>query len=165
MPSPIFPDGSIYSLPIPGCDEDVPVTYGDLYHEDEHAPISIGQVVEGLTRDRPTQWTSGDGAFISTDIRENFRGEIEGSKGMFAAEDAQQGHLRKQGVGRGDMFLFFGIFQRVEQVRGGWRFVRGAPRQHILFGMVAIGFDTSKDLGQRRGERLVCGHGPPGPGR
>lgn len=121
MPSPIS-DSSIYSLPIPGCDEDVPVTYGDLYHGDEHAPISIGQVVEDLTRDRPTQWTSGDGAFISPDIREPFQGEIEGRRGMFAAADVQQGHLRKQGVGSGDLFLFFGIFQRIEQVRRRWQF-------------------------------------------
>ena len=34
----------------------------------------------------------------------------------------KQGHLRKQGVGSGDLFLFFGIFQRIEQVRRRWQF-------------------------------------------
>ncbi len=49
-PSPIFPDGTLYSLPIPGDDDDdeVPIYYSDL----RHGNINIGQVVEGLTHKR-----------------------------------------------------------------------------------------------------------------
>ena len=39
-PSPIFPDGSLYSLPIPSPGADV--TFGDL----NHGNINIGRVVE-----------------------------------------------------------------------------------------------------------------------
>ena len=139
VPSPIFPDGTMYSLPIPLPDEDLGTTYGDLYHGDADSAISIGRVVEDLTRDRPTRWTSKDPAWVSPDIREPFRGQIGGKTGMVAAAEAQQGHLRKQGVRSGDVFLFFGLFQRVELKHGRWRFVRSSPRQHILFGWLQVG--------------------------
>ncbi len=139
VPSPVFPDGSIYSLPIPGWDDNVPITYGDLYHGDEHGPISIGQVVEDLTQDRPTQWTCEDGAFLSPDIREPFWAQVNDRRGMFAAGGAQLSHLRNQGIAVGDLFLFFGLFQKIERVQRSWRFVRSAPRQHILFGWLQVG--------------------------
>ena len=49
VPSPIFPDGSMYSLPVPGEDEDITVTYGDLSHQVGGTQVNIGRVVE-LTR-------------------------------------------------------------------------------------------------------------------
>ena len=73
VPSPIFPDGSIYSLPIPLADAEVSTTYGNLYHEVGTSQISIGQVVEDLARDRPTRWSSDDPAYVSPDIREPFQ--------------------------------------------------------------------------------------------
>ena len=139
VPSPIFPDGSMYSLPVPGCDEDVPITYGDLYHEVGRSLINIGQVVEDLTQNQPTRWTSEDRTYVSPDIREPFQSNIQGQNGIVGAAGAQQGHLRKQGVGKGDLFLFFGLFRRVEQVGGRWQFVRHAPRQHVLFGWLQVG--------------------------
>ena len=139
VPSPIFPDGSMYSLPVPGRDEDVLITYGDLCHEVGNSLINIGQVVEDLTQSAPTRWTSEDWTYVSPDIREPFRRDIHGQTGIVGAAGAQQGHLRKQGVGKGDLFLFFGLFRRVEQVAGQWRFVRHAPRQHVLFGWLQVG--------------------------
>ena len=47
VPSPIFPDGSLYSLPVPGeYEEEAPVTYGGLYH----AMIPVPSVLAGLWR-------------------------------------------------------------------------------------------------------------------
>ena len=136
VPSPIFPDGSMYSLPVPGEDADIKVTYGDLYHEIEDSQINIGQVVEDLTQN---QWTSEDWTYVSPDIREPFQSNIEGQPGLVGAAGAQQGHLRKQGIGKGDLFLFFGLFRRVEQLAGKWCFVRDAPQQHVLFGWLQVG--------------------------
>ena len=79
VPSPIFPDGSMYSLPVPGEDANIKVTYGDLYHEIEDSQISIGQVVEDLTQN---QWTSEDWTYVSPDIREPFQSNIEGQPGL-----------------------------------------------------------------------------------
>ena len=139
VPSPIFPDGSMYSLPVPGYDEDVPITYGNLYHEVEKSTVSIGTVVEDLTRNQRTRWTREDWTYVSPDIREPFQSNIQGQVGIVGAAGGQQGHLRKQGVGEGALFLFFGLFRRVEQVAGRWQFVRNAPQQHVLFGWLQVG--------------------------
>ena len=110
----------MYSLPVPGLVDDVVVTYGDLYHDVGKSRINIGQGVEDLTQNQPTRWISEDRTYVSPDIREPFRSDIQGQAGIVGAAGAQQGHLRNQGVGKGDLFLFFGMFRRVEQVDGQW---------------------------------------------
>jgi len=49
-----------------------------------------------------------------------------------------QAHLANAGVGRGDLFLFFGWFRRVEETGSGYRFVPGAPDLHVLFGWLQV---------------------------
>jgi hypothetical protein len=43
-----------------------------------------------------------------------------------------------EGVGVGDLFLFFGWFRRTEKTAEGYRFVRGAPDLHVIFGWLQI---------------------------
>ena len=52
----------MYSLPVPGEDESIIVTYGDLSHRVAGAEINIGKVVEDLTstRGQPPRWTRND---------------------------------------------------------------------------------------------------------
>ena len=52
-PSPIFPDGTMYSLPIPGDDYEEPICYRNLRHGD----INIGEVVRDLTKGRHDEWS------------------------------------------------------------------------------------------------------------
>ncbi len=139
VPSPIFPDGSIYSLPIPLLDEELGSTYGNLYLGDGPSRISIGQVVEDLTSERATRWTPDSPAYPSPDIRQPFQIQFDGKTGSVAAIGPQLGHLRNQSIGTDDIFLFFGLFRRVEQARGRWRFVPTAPQQHVLFGWLQVG--------------------------
>ncbi len=63
----------------------------------------------------------------------------DGWRGLFGQTDASETHLEKQGVGPGDVLLFFGLYRRVHETREGWRFVRGEPKQHILWGWLQIG--------------------------
>ena len=129
-PSPIFPDGTIYSLPIPG-DDYAAVHYGDLHHGN----VNIGQVVEDLTRGR---LDTRDGVHLDPDVRQDAIRRHNGWRGIFGQTGAPEGHLEKQGVGTGDVFLFFGLFRRVQETREGWRFIRGEPQQHILWGWLQI---------------------------
>lgn len=62
-----------------------------------------------------------------------------GWRPLFGQTGPAQGHLRSQGVGPGDLFLFFGLFRCVEQGRGGWRFVRRSPARHVLWGWLQVG--------------------------
>ena len=130
-PSPIFPDGTMYSLPVPGFDEEKPIRYRDLYHDH----INIGQVVEDLTRGRhPARHLAG----LDPDIRLDAVHRSEGWRGLFGQVGPSQTHLANQSVQDGDVFLFFGLFRRVEEIRTGWHFIRGAPNLHVLWGWLQI---------------------------
>jgi hypothetical protein len=60
-------------------------------------------------------------------------------KGIFGQCGSAQGHLRNQNVGKGDVFLFFGLFQRVELAQGRYRFVKGSKPMHLIWGWLQIG--------------------------
>ena len=57
---------------------------------------------------------------------------------MLGQAGAAQSHLNNQGVGSGDVFLFFGLYRRAEETAQGWRFVRAAPELHVLWGWLQI---------------------------
>ena len=129
-PSPIFPDGTLYSLPIPYDPSEI--TYGDLWHGD----TNIGEMVADLTHNR---FGPKDHAHLDPDSHHAAYPRQEGWRPLFGQSGAAQGHLDNQDVQAGDLFLFFGLFQRVEKTSGRWGFVKGAPRQHILWGWLQIG--------------------------
>ena len=129
-PSPIFPNGTLYSLPIPHNPSEI--AYGDLWHGD----TNIGETVADLTCDRIG---SKDPAHLDPDINHIAYPRQAGWQPLFGQSGAAQGHLDNQGVCIGDLFLFFGLFQKIEKISGRWRFVRDAPKQHILWGWLQIG--------------------------
>ena len=128
--SPIFPDDTLYSLPIP--DSDSKITYGELQHGD----INIGEIVEDLT-DKDVR--RDHYAHLDPDINYAAYPRQEGWRPLFGQGKGHQTHLSKQGVQVGDLFLFFGFYQQVEKTSGGWCFVKGAPELHILWGWLQIG--------------------------
>lgn len=129
-PSPIFPDGSLYALPIP--DPKSKIHYRDIHHG-EH---DIGALVEDLTRGRITAEM---GAHLDPDMQTAALPRLPGWQPLLGQTGAAQGHLRKQGVGVGDLFLFFGLFRPVEKFDGHWRFVKDEPARHVLWGWLSIG--------------------------
>lgn len=129
-PSPIFPNGTLYSLPIPYDPSEI--TYADLWHGD----TNIGEVVEGLTRKGVKRDRD---AHLDPDINYAAYPRQEGWHPLFGQSGAAQGHLENQNIRIGDLFLFFGLFQKIEKTSGGWCFVKDAPKQHILWGWLQIG--------------------------
>ena len=133
-PSPIFPDGTMFSLPIPSRDHE---RFDDLQHGD----VDIANVVTGITNVR---LNGRDRVHLDPDLnfdtyrhRKN-RAACQEWRGMLGQTGIAQGHLDKQGVGTGDVFLFFGLYRRVEETDKGWRFVRGAPELHVLWGWLQV---------------------------
>jgi hypothetical protein len=56
-------------------------------------------------------------------------------RALFGQAGPAAGHLRRQGVGPGDLFLFFGYFRE----SNGWdAFVRNAPRLHVIHGWLQV---------------------------
>ena len=133
-PSPIFPDDTIFSLPIPSRDKEA---FKDL----QHGEIDIGSVVEGITGGH-----LGGSHVVHLDPDLNFetyrhrkdRAGWQEWRAMLGQAGAAQSHLSNQSITSGDVFLFFGLYRRVEETAEGWRFVRGSPELHILWGWLQI---------------------------
>lgn len=133
VPSPILPDGTIVSLPIP--DHDSPITYDDV-RTSRGGFDSLGKVVEDLTRGRLT----GDhGAHLDPDLDASAIARLPGWRPMLGQVDAAQTHLRRHEVGPGDLFVFFGWFRQTELHHGKLRFSPGAPDIHLIWGWLRIG--------------------------
>jgi hypothetical protein len=129
-PSPVL-DDRLCSLPIP--DPGAPTTYAEISPFDGS---SIAQIVENLTRGRVSQ---GHGAHLDPDLRRDAIVRAPGWRPIFGQAAAAQSHLAKQEIGPGDLFLFFGGFRRAEQAGGRFRFVRSAPKLHVIFGWLQVG--------------------------
>ncbi|MEZ4865105.1 MAG: hypothetical protein R3C14_27565 [Caldilineaceae bacterium] len=128
--SPIFPDGRIVSLPIP--DPNGTVRYDELTWES----VALGPLVESLTRGRISR---GATAHLDPDIYTTLYPHRPDWRPLFGQDGAAQSHLVNQGVAEGDLFLFFGWFRQVEANGDGYRFVRNAPDQHLLYGWLQVG--------------------------
>ncbi len=126
-PSPLLPDGSALSLPIP--DPLSPLRYGELQG-------CVARMVADLTRGR---LGSGDPVHLDPDLVRSARPRHRGWRPVLGQAGAAQGHLAAQGVAAGDLFLFFGLFRPVEQRGGRWRFVPGSRSQHQLWGWLQVG--------------------------
>ena len=130
VPSPIFPDGSTLSLPIPYPRS--PTRFRDVQWRGE----SIGPIVECLTKGRVKGRES---CHLDPDLNAGALERLPGWRPAFGQVERAQSHLESQGVGPGDLFLFFGWFRAVERANGGsWRYVRNAPHVHRLFGWLQV---------------------------
>jgi hypothetical protein len=129
-PNPIL-DGRLCSLPIP--DAGAPTRYGDIR---SFNGWPIARIVETLTRGRLNR---GDGAHLDPDLRREAIARTAGWRPIFGQAGAAQSHLAGHQVDRGDLFLFFGCFRNAEQVGDAFRFVRGAPKLHVIFGWLQVG--------------------------
>ena len=151
VPSPILPDGRMISLPIP--DKDAPATYGSIQRDG----INIGAMVTDLTptakKIPPTHF-----AHLDPDLDSQAVSRPEGWRPIFGQSGAALGHLNKQGVGPGDLFLFFGWFRPAEHVAGHWRYVRGTESVHALWGWMQIGAVHAVDALPADVARWAAGH-------
>jgi hypothetical protein len=130
-PSPILDGQLLCSLPIP--DAGAPTPYGKISSFNGSA---IAQIVEDLTDGRVGR---SDGAHLDPDLRRDAIARAAGWRPIFGQAAAAQSHLARHEIGRGDLFLFFGCFRRAEEVGGTFRFVRSAPKLHVIFGWLQVG--------------------------
>lgn len=134
IPSPIMPDGTLLSLPIPSDDSD---TYdGLIYNNYTYKKILNDLGYKGV-----------NSCHVDPDIREYVRGgEVKDWKPAFGQIDASQGYLRNSKVEIGDIFLFFGRFRSVNLSDGKFKyekknkvnFYQGSIL-HVIFGYMQVG--------------------------
>ena len=130
--------------------------------------IALGPLVSALSRSRfgPDTTAHLDPDLVVTDCP-----RLPGWRAAFGQLGAAQSHLAAEGVGPGDLFLFFGWFREAELVGGAWRYRRDAPDIHALFGWLQIGevlhVGSALDEHRRRrpwlaGHPHLNGHAVPG---
>lgn len=134
VPSPIFANGRLLSLPIP-CKRDR-TTFEDV----RFGHIDVGRLVEDLTLNH---WSGKPrmkrhySCHVDPDLRrEALRHHPAGWQPAFGQMGSAEGHLRKERVTKGDLFLFYGWFQKRSKERG--RFAESADR-HVIFGWLQVG--------------------------
>ena len=136
MPSPIFPSGEMCSLPIPENLKFKDVGPRTLYKHINIGNKCVGEIVEDLTKGKIKP---GYRAHLDPDLNS---GSIPTRpaqwKPVFGQAGIAEGHLQKQGVRKGDVFVFFGWFRRVEQVDGVCGYKKDAPDLHVIFGWLQI---------------------------
>ena len=60
-------------------------------------------------------------------------------KAAFGQTGAALSHLQNEGVGPGDLFLFFGWFRRIAEKNGKLYYVPQSPDLHLIYGYLEIG--------------------------
>ena len=130
--SPILPDGTMLSMPIPVDDDSSGIAYSDISFEGR-------SYAEYLRQFNPKRnYTN---CHLDPDIRADIRtAPVENWKAAFGQIDASQTHLKNQGVTSGDLFLFFGWYKETQtDINGNLQYIRDASDIHAIFGYLQIG--------------------------
>jgi hypothetical protein len=125
-------------MPIPSGDK---LSFGDL----EYNGTAYSDILRQLA---PGVFHSGDGCHLDPDIRENIRRDaVPGWRPAFGQIGTAQRYLHNCGVGPGDLFLFFGRFQKTmgDPAAGTLRFDTSRPVVHIIYGYMETGEILTND--------------------
>jgi len=130
IPSPILPDGTLLSMPVPSEDT---LAFSDLCYDGHTYRDVLHQLAPKRQYNR---------CHLDPDIREGVRVDsVPGWKPAFGQGGSAQGYLRNKGIKPGDLFLFFGRFRQTtgSLSDGTLRFEKKAPTLHIIYGYMEIG--------------------------
>lgn len=127
--SPILPDRTMLPLPIP--DRQSPIRYDQICLHGHN----IGRVVQDLTKGRTG---ANFGAHLDPDLVPDALSRKSGWQPIFGQADGDETVLERAGVGRGDVFLFFGWYREAVLVDGVYRFARKARNIHAIWGWMQV---------------------------
>lgn len=130
-PSPVLPDGRLVSLPVPSSFD--ALGYDDIRFDRR---ASYADLMRTLRVDRKI---GSRGAHLDPDLNRAARPRKRGWRPSLGQIGAAAGHLRNQGVGSGDLFLFYGWFRHTAMHAGELRFVGDPGGFHCIFGYLWIG--------------------------
>ena len=131
MSSPIMPDGTLLSFPIPAKIGNV--KFSDLIYEGK----TYYEIIKELKE--KTKIEKDHNCHLDPDIRREVMKRGKEWTPLFGQADGAQTHLKKMGIKEGDLFLFFGSFREVELVKDKYQFKKDSSIQHIIFGYLQIG--------------------------
>lgn len=132
IPSIILPDGRLYSFPIP--DQKGNVKYSDIKSPIPEYSNLYELIKELYTGIRKEKFTKNQLCHLDPDLNPEAIKRNVNWKPIFGQSAAAQGHLESNLVGKGDIFLYFGWFKRIELHQGKLRYIPGSPDLHVIYG-------------------------------
>ncbi len=149
-PNLIFPDGTMYMIPIP--DKNSNLYYNELSFTYENEPIQ--KILNDLTKQRikikgKTKHCNYEEKKFRCHLdpmeidTSEFRGIAFGQTNASASHLSASHLLDKKNNGKnkvtkGDLFLFFSWFREVEKKNGKWYYKRKSPHLHVIFKTMII---------------------------
>ncbi len=128
--SPILPDGTMLSFPIPSDD-------GIAYSSIKYGDKTYLKMWKEL---KPRQSEFSKKCHLDPDLRPSVRKNLpENWLPIFGQVGEAESHLENQGVKEGDLFMFFGWFRETEEISGSLHYKRGGSDIHALYGYLQIG--------------------------
>ena len=127
--SPIFPNGYMLSIPIPVKGKEKGIHYTKMRFNGQ----SIKSYMKQLNL-RINQSTCHCDPYINANVTVKERSWIP----SFGSHGAAASHLINEEVSIGDLFLFFGTFQKVKREDSKWCFDRKNKPLHVLFGFMLV---------------------------
>ena len=129
-PSPVMPDGTLLSMPIPSYDD---VCLNELSYGNR----SYADIMNELKKKSSFMHMS---CHLDPDVRTNNRTKLPKNwVPAFGQIDAAETHLENQGVEVGDLFLFFGWFGETKEKNGQLKYAPSRKDLHVLWGYLQIG--------------------------
>jgi len=134
--SPILPDGTMLSMPIPNK-MDVLAKYSGIYFENH----SYAKYLTDLRPKRKNHWEKWY-CHLDPDIR---KGTLRNNnwKPAFGQEGGPETHLIDEGVLPGDLFLFFGWFRKTINNEGKLKY--SGPNIQVIYGYLQYGEKLTGD--------------------
>lgn len=128
--SPILPNGTLLSLPIPSDDK---ITYSSIQWDGK----SYLDIIKELNP--KTIYNTYSHCHLDPDLRFEATDRQINWMPSFGQTGASLTELRKNDVSIGDIFLFFGWFKETEYHNGRLRYKPKSKDIHIIFGYMQIG--------------------------
>jgi len=153
-PSPILPNNRMISFPIP-LHFDNSIAYSKLRFDNQNTYFDVmkqlNERIHIKTQRQKGKWielTKDTKCHLDPDIYRNVIRRSNSWKSVFGQTGTAQSHLKNKGIGKGDLFLFFGTFRRTICSQGEWlKYIPNEKRMHVIFGYLQIG-DT-KQVGKK----------------
>jgi len=141
MPSLIMPNGELVSLPIP--EANTGIKYNALTYNGD----TFKKILEDLGykyKDEKTGNVVWD-CHLDPDIFP-YNTKVPEWQALFGQSDAAAGHLINECVKKGDLFIFFGTFRKVEKnLDGKYYYVKPKKEMHLVYGYFQIEDMAVKD--------------------
>ncbi|RRJ25781.1 hypothetical protein EHV10_04345 [Lachnoanaerobaculum gingivalis] len=131
MASPILPDGTLLSLPIP--DRKSKKRYEDIQYKGQNYRDIITQLYPEF------DFESYPTCHLDPDIYEDIDNRPNDWIPAFGQWGVPATHLDKSFVDVGDLFLFYGMFRQTEIQNDRLTYTKVAPIRHIIYGYMEIG--------------------------